>query len=277
MMNEVFQKYVVGGAEIPSKEELKEIIPPLLESLGNEPSLVSLFVARLVKPLNEKSDWAIFYNMAGSKTADQYERVPQVVKAIEAFGAGTEEAGMLERCLGAFMHRECKPSPVSTSAFKWVAKACSKDKTRERLTHVFVESGTMVATDGRRLHAASTELEDGYHHHCGESVPEMAERYPKWQQVIPDMSLFSGHVNFKDFKIELIGFEAGMTSVKLTHPGIEKWEIPLNYQYLRDAVSMDDVVIRVPWSLEECSRLPVVMNGFIKGVNCMALVMPLAQ
>jgi hypothetical protein len=73
---------------------------------------------------------------------------------------------------------------AKSDPFAWVAQACSDDPTRIVLHYVHVEDGTMVATDGMRLHIASTNLKDGFYDTNGVRV-KCDDTYPNWKAVVP--------------------------------------------------------------------------------------------
>lgn len=90
----------------------------------------------------------------------------------------------------------------------WVCKAVGKDKTREALMHVKIEHGNeidVVATDGRRLHAATVPFNDATAEilPAGLFRPRVSAReiilmgvdpytvspYPQWRNVIPSYTV----------------------------------------------------------------------------------------
>lgn len=81
------------------------------------------------------------------------------------------------------------PSAPKT-AFQWVARAVAIDDVRQYLHFVNVSSGVMRATDGHRLHWATTDLPDGnYDAKTGLRVDDNFVRgsFPDISRVIPSI------------------------------------------------------------------------------------------
>jgi len=66
----------------------------------------------------------------------------------------------------------------------WIEQAVSTDPTRAVLGAAYSDGETMVATDGRRLHAMPTKKGAGFYHR-GVKIDKDLGTYPNWQQCVP--------------------------------------------------------------------------------------------
>jgi len=73
--------------------------------------------------------------------------------------------------------------PKNKNDFQWVYSAVATDH-RYYLNYVYVTDGEMVATDGIRLHVASTDLADGFYDKA-ETRVDVDATFPDYKRVIP--------------------------------------------------------------------------------------------
>lgn len=85
------------------------------------------------------------------------------------------------------------PAVVGKSLEAWVAKAAAKKDVRKYLNFVYVNDGSMVATDGHRLHMAPCDLEPGMYDPksmvkmwgLDTEVAGHPGRFPEYRRILP--------------------------------------------------------------------------------------------
>ena len=107
---------------------------------------------------------------------------------IEALDAGNYPVDDLVPHLAQlYAHHMPEPPAKPKTAWDWVARAANPKNVRPYCQAVFVKDGLAYATDGRRIHAAPTDLPDGAYNAAGDqvSVDVDLDRLPH-TRIIPD-------------------------------------------------------------------------------------------
>ena len=89
----------------------------------------------------------------------------------------------------AYKHFMPKPGKNPTTILEWVAKALGNEEARPYLHHIYSDgNGTVVATDGQRLHLAPLDLPYGYYDHQGNRIEKTSgeDQFPDFWRVIPE-------------------------------------------------------------------------------------------
>ena len=161
------------------------------------------------------------------------------------------------------------PAPAKPkTAFHWVAKAASRDKTKENLLYVYVDKQNIVATDGHRLHVAKNtdNLSPGYY--CPRTMdyvyaPDYMQ-FPDYCRVVP--SVDSLHHTVTDIEVIQNNDKNATVCYKLRRSSGDNDGPTVNKKYYDDCLSygVDDVMF-------ENNITPVlVTNG-----DCYAVLMPM--
>lgn len=126
----------------------------------------------------------------------------QIIKEV-----GTASSRVYLESLYSFFDSNRPTKKAETDELAWISQALSKDKTREVLNHLYCDEGTLVATDGRRLHyIENTAYPSGYLTHQGHTK-NVDGHYPNYKLVIPESFAFSSHISEESFEWDAVNKE----------------------------------------------------------------------
>ena len=123
-------------------------------------------------------------------------------------------------------------SSGSKDPFDWCRLAVSREKTRPNIMHVYVDGGQMVATDGRRVHVAPTNLPDGFYDAAGNRIEDAAYlgTFPaQWRQIIEVPA---------DSESITLDLDAASLEIDGKHETLAWGDLILNRRYLTDAIGV---------------------------------------
>ena len=135
---------------------------------------------------------------------------------------------------------QTKPkAKAKKNAQSWVEQAVSTDQTRFTLQASYSDGENIVATDGRRLHFMTTDLEKGYYMD-GQPVDDRGN-YPNYKQVLPHKDV-SDYDKVRMSKTELVtqshshnsGFARDIKQL------VKIGQALFNVKYLQEAMARDD-------------------------------------
>lgn len=117
---------------------------------------------------------------------------------------------------------------------RFVCQAVSKETTRYAITHVKIEAGHFVATNGERLHIAEIEheYEPGLYEviKCNQSIVVLfkdddAGNFPKWRDIVPEHESYfdASPVNYDLTTGQTVAFGLAQKGIMLN----PNWLIPL--------------------------------------------------
>lgn len=132
--------------------------------------------------LNEIATCAAHFGFKTNKKA-AYELLIKLIKQEET---RIESGGELFLQLVKLYSFFSPPPGKLKTPFQWVNMAVDKKGKRYNLRHVYVEDGTMIATDGHRLHRLPTDLDNGFYDKNSVRI-EVDASFPNYHRVIPEM------------------------------------------------------------------------------------------
>lgn len=187
----------------------------------------------------------------------------QALALLNELHTGDITPALRELHLAALYQWFIPPTPAKPkTAEQWVSKALATKDVRYYLTYLCSDKGSLVATDGHRLHVVhNMDYPDGAYNKAMDHIePDTAGKFPDWRRVISDHERTHA---FKDLTFTEVE-KGGRFLTEIRHD--DSLLVTVNTKHLKDALSfMDSPVIGFGTTNDSI----VLTNN-----NCRAVIMP---